>query len=500
MAKFPWERLPLASLALTVVAVIEAAQLFKLDYKHRNATSRRETIWVTHFRRHLDQKLRKLPAPFGNEYACGVQQSPLALNGDSFLLSDRMLYSLAEHLGLLQDTVHAQELHVPVPLVPGAIDCPTANCTGCLRKESEHGKAWVFDSVSAYETPVYTGTCNICKIDVYPDRYIKDREEHYFPNPPVLQIGRGKYARQSLGKNLTSHVYHAHIPLFTFGKHWTATHAPYNPITRKPEITLQPYNLWRLFILYNIPTISGSSLIIPALTEELLAEYEDDPDAPNNRGDVLLNTSLAVFPQIPHGSYYTYIVPNTSDHRCSECSHFHRKFPSEQGKEEWSDEQLLQAHKSVITDRSKIIQAIVIDGNENLGHKICSVSGCPAPLLDYREGRFCSNHLEYEGKCGVAGCLQDALDTMPACEEHRELYQEFESRFGRDRSRTLHAGQRRMKRVLQIQAGEAEALPWEPPVERWHPEVQHYWQARHIIGLTTVPYTDMAVYRIRSYG
>lgn len=100
--------------------------------------------------------------------------------------------------------------------------------------------------------------------------------------------------------------------------------------------------------------------------------------------------------------------------------------------------------------------------------------------MNNRDGCFCHIHLEYEQKCSIRECLQDALHNMPACEEHKALYREFEARFGCDQSGTLHGHHNRMGRQLEVQNGERKALPWEPPVEQWHPDVQHYWQARHI--------------------
>lgn len=126
-------------------------------------------------------------------------------------------------------------------------------------------------------------------------------------------------------------MHHAHIPLSTFATHWTVTHVPCNIVTGKQEVSLQSYNLWQLFLLHNIPTISGSPLKIPGLTQELLAEYDSDGDIPENRDDILDEYALAIFPQVPHGSYFTYLVSNTKDHHCAECSHHNHVFPPGKG-------------------------------------------------------------------------------------------------------------------------------------------------------------------------
>lgn len=102
---------------------------------------------------------------------------------------------------------------------------------------------------------------------------------------------------------------------------------------------------------------------------------------------------------------------------------------------------------------------------------------CGNPLVNYRDGTFCCIHLEYENKCGVISCLRNRIETAPACAEHLALYQQFEVRFGRDRS--IFSSLRQMHRMQAIQAGD-ERMEWEPPAIPWDTTVQHYWQARHI--------------------
>jgi hypothetical protein len=106
------------------------------------------------------------------------------------------------------------------------------------------------------------------------------------------------------------------------------------------------------------------------------------------------------------------------------------------------------------------------------------VPDCGGPLVNYRDGRFCEIHLPYEDKCGVQGCEQDALETIPACEHHQALYKQFETRFGRDRS--MFANRRQVRRQNAIVTGEAERMEWEPIPEQWDSTIKHYWQARHI--------------------
>jgi hypothetical protein len=110
--------------------------------------------------------------------------------------------------------------------------------------------------------------------------------------------------------------------------------------------------------------------------------------------------------------------------------------------------------------------------------QICAVSDCGRPLTNYRDGRFCAIHHNYENKCGVQDCLHDALEDIPACEHHRQLYRQFETRFGRNRS--MFTNRRQVRRRDAIAAGEVERQEWEPVPEQWDSTIKHFWQARHV--------------------
>ena len=53
-----------------------------------------------------------------------------------------------------------------------------------------------------------------------------------------------------------------------------------------------------------------------------------------------------------------------------ECAHFDRKFLLGQGGPDCTDAELVDAHRSVVTDYSQIITAAVLDGIEKIGPKV----------------------------------------------------------------------------------------------------------------------------------
>jgi hypothetical protein len=62
-------------MAATVIVVIQAAPIFKLDQFQQEQTGCQSTMWITHLAKHLDADvLSKLPGQFGAEYSNGNQQ------------------------------------------------------------------------------------------------------------------------------------------------------------------------------------------------------------------------------------------------------------------------------------------------------------------------------------------------------------------------------------------------------------------------------------------
>ena len=50
-----WERLPLAAMAATIMAVIQAVPIFEIDRVQWAAGNRTSSAWITHLAEHLDK-------------------------------------------------------------------------------------------------------------------------------------------------------------------------------------------------------------------------------------------------------------------------------------------------------------------------------------------------------------------------------------------------------------------------------------------------------------
>ena len=103
-----WERLPLAAMAATIIAVIQATPIFEIDRVQRAAGNRTSSAWVTHLAEHLDQTvLPGLPGIFGAEYLAAKKQPDDSTC--SARINSQMLYDLAASLRLDQNKFSCQE-------------------------------------------------------------------------------------------------------------------------------------------------------------------------------------------------------------------------------------------------------------------------------------------------------------------------------------------------------------------------------------------------------
>jgi hypothetical protein len=316
-------------MAATVIAVIQAAPIFKLDKVQQEQTGRQSTAWIKRLAEHLDTDvLPKLPGQFGTEYSNGNQQEQLDANHQSIRVNHTMLYDLANHLRVLENNeqltepFHYRQLTIHLPLIPPVSCCPSCgSCLYCPRSRHTY-KAWVYDPHEAEQVPVYLAECRNkdCLTSVHPDRFTRDvagggSNNIYFQNPQVLQIGRGKFATQQLGTSLSCFVITGHLPLSTFADSWNSAHSPKGAQgATLPNSQLQHASLWRLFVLhhslkYTPRNTEFSVNIIPSEDDE---NDNNNPDT-QRAGDPLVRAALALFPSVPSGKYrtYEYILRNS---------------------------------------------------------------------------------------------------------------------------------------------------------------------------------------------
>ncbi|KAJ6521730.1 hypothetical protein B0H19DRAFT_973852 [Mycena capillaripes] len=75
----------------------------------------------------------------------------------------------------------------------------------------------------------------------------------------------------------------------------------------------------------------------------------------------------------------------------------------------------------------------VMDG-KTIDHRICAVSICENPLVNYKNGRFCRDHLDMRYICGIIPCGRPVhSDGAVTCdmESHKDWHQKYLNRFSR---------------------------------------------------------------------
>ncbi|KAJ7932910.1 hypothetical protein B0H13DRAFT_2227444 [Mycena leptocephala] len=133
----------------------------------------------------------------------------------------------------------------------------------------------------------------------------------------------------------------------------------------------------------------------------------------------------------------------------------------------------------------------VMDG-KTISHRICAISICERPLVNYKNGRFCQDHLGMRFICGIIPCGRPVhSDGAVTCdnESHKEWHQKYLNRF----SRLSFPG---VQRVIRRQAGQNEAnllpsLHTELPELNGTPgnDVVHTFRARSTYCLQTVQWS-----------
>ncbi|KAJ7481115.1 hypothetical protein B0H11DRAFT_2173387 [Mycena galericulata] len=83
--------------------------------------------------------------------------------------------------------------------------------------------------------------------------------------------------------------------------------------------------------------------------------------------------------------------------------------------------------------RRGYVRMAVMDG-KTITHKICAVTTCQNDLVNYKNGRFCADHLGMGNICGIIPCGRPVQPGgSPTCDlqSHRDWYEKYLNRFSR---------------------------------------------------------------------
>ncbi|KAJ6513218.1 hypothetical protein C8R45DRAFT_338553 [Mycena sanguinolenta] len=128
----------------------------------------------------------------------------------------------------------------------------------------------------------------------------------------------------------------------------------------------------------------------------------------------------------------------------------------------------------------------VMDG-KTISHRICAVSICNNPLVNYKNGRFCRDHLEMRTICGISPCGRTVhSEGAVTCNDqlHKDWHAKYLNRF----SRMSFPGVQRVIREQHQSIGAGPTLHSELPELNGTPgnEVAHTFRARTTYCLQTV--------------
>jgi hypothetical protein len=364
--------------------VIKGLAIFAFDRKQQATSNRRSSAWINHFSNHIDSDvLPNLPGGYGLKYT----QGPDAEDDEdvSVRVTPQMLYDLAEALGIRDaepDEPVQQNILLPMPILPATYACTVCHDTLRMSRAGQVNRAWNIEPYSAYWTPVFVAECHGCRTKVYPDRFVcvqadgsEDEEEVYVPAAPVILIGRGCYGSRHLARMLSTCVTTAHLPLSTFATCWNAA-GPFFDEDGE-QLKLNHKHMWRLFVIHHALAFMapGESFVIPCSIEPLDSDSDEPRDEEDNfhgltRDEAMVKKALLLWPSVPSGHYWTYRIRNTDDHRCQKCAHLHCNFRPGEGGIRSTEDELINAHRRVQEDPTRVDTAVVIDGIEKLSHKV----------------------------------------------------------------------------------------------------------------------------------
>ncbi|KAJ7221190.1 hypothetical protein C8J57DRAFT_1254047 [Mycena rebaudengoi] len=138
------------------------------------------------------------------------------------------------------------------------------------------------------------------------------------------------------------------------------------------------------------------------------------------------------------------------------------------------------------------VRLAVMDG-KTITHRICAVSICEKPLVNFKNGRFCRDHLDMRLICGIIPCRRSVeFEGALTCnnESHKDWHRKYLNRFS-------HLSFPGVQRVIRCQAAGQQHGPEAPALQSALPElngtagedVAHTFRARKTYCLQTVQWS-----------
>ncbi|KAJ7057117.1 hypothetical protein C8F01DRAFT_1153474 [Mycena amicta] len=336
--------------------------------------------------------------------------------------------------------------------------CPPgdSNIVPTLRRRRKRGMqtVWLLNSGFRWvSATLLVASCPKCGSDYYPDRITRKGHDHRTAEleygTEYLRVSKqGVWMHRRIGTAQEASVYRFHTGWSSFAE-WI------NDLTKDVNIQFTYRQSQRLFLEHfsrRLLVAHGRST-----TFSLDAAHGAAKDLASAVRDIV---------GVNGGP-----LPTSMTHSCTECTHL-KRYKSELevegapaatqivGIEEIQiqpdgavDENPLPEGLSQVLPQQLAplpgqprgyVRMAVMDG-KSITHRKCAVVACRNPLTNYKNGRFCQDHLPLSNQCGIEGCARAirAPKTL-TCDDvtHIAWHKQYEKRF----LRTSFAGVRRVIR------------------------------------------------------
>ncbi|KAJ3757685.1 hypothetical protein EV360DRAFT_70926 [Lentinula raphanica] len=136
------------------------------------------------------------------------------------------------------------------------------------------------------------------------------------------------------------------------------------------------------------------------------------------------------------------------------------------------------------------VRLAVMDG-KSFGHRICAINDCKAPLVNFRNGRFCKDHIgQWENICGIIPCGRPVHSRGAlTCDNpnHQSWYRAYTARF----KRLTFPGVQRVMRRQKEHPNQTHSFHVELPSLDGTPaeDIAHTFRAQSVYCIQTVQWS-----------
>ncbi|KAJ7483156.1 hypothetical protein FB451DRAFT_1084306 [Mycena latifolia] len=494
--------------ALYILTVLTATYpLFRLHLNQRNESRQpRETAW-----------LRSISVVLAGAFASENEHPHFPPEGEG--LAPHLSQRVCNDLEQLYNLLGINDQHTPLFPAPHKILCtPRLHCIICTPQDrppalSRYGKPQQVKLLNSdfywTEAQLFIAYCVKCKAEYYPDRVTYHAEnssygrvQHLEYDAEYLRVSKsGIWMHRRLALAQENMILKFQAGWSNFAE-WLS-----DTVATRPRITTrQSQRLYfehfarRLIVSYRLE----DTFTVPAhSTSHVLAESVRDAIGRNGG-----------------------VVAGAMEHGCTNCTHL-KRYTSDllaegavlDGEEtgvvagsETNNEgnggltpdaiQIppgLAAHptqQNRIPGTGRGYTRMAVMDLKTINHKICAISTCNEPLVNFKNGRFCRDHLEMRTICGIIPCGQPVVEGTVTC--HNQLHKDWHAKYLNRFSRLSFPGvQRVIRRQNQSNAtpatgqGTAPTFHSELPELNGTPgnEVVHTFRARRSYGLQTIQWS-----------